>query len=83
MDTRGVALVFPGKPKFVPQCVAMPALEEATHFMPRAECGWLTINGELLDRDVLFIAPDQGRSNLGERSENIAYCSPLGVERKR
>jgi hypothetical protein len=30
--------------------------------------------GELLDRDVLFIAPDQGQSNSGERSENIAYC---------
>jgi hypothetical protein len=38
--------------------------------------------GELLDRDVLFIAPDQGQSNSGERNENIAFCLPLGVERK-
>ena len=38
--------------------------------------------GELLDRDVLFIAPDQGQSNSGERSENTAYCLRLGGERK-
>ena len=30
--------------------------------------------GELLDCDVLFVAPDQGQSNSGERSANIAYC---------
>ena len=32
---------------------------------------------ELLDRDVLFIARDQGQSNSGERNENIAYACPL------
>jgi hypothetical protein len=38
--------------------------------------------GELLNRDVLFVAPDQGQSNSSERSENMHIAVPFGVERK-
>ena len=38
--------------------------------------------GELLDRDVLFIAPDQGQSNSGERSENMLIASALAWREK-
>ena len=37
--------------------------------------------GELLDRDVPFIAPDQGQKNSGGRSENIALLAHWGVEK--
>ena len=38
--------------------------------------------GELLDRDVLLIAPDQGQSNSGERSENMLIASALAWREK-
>jgi hypothetical protein len=34
MDTRAIALVFSGKPQFVPHCMAMPALEETARLYP-------------------------------------------------
>ena len=54
--TRGIALLFPGNPRSVPQCVAMPALEQTTPFMRRAERRMVNNQlGELLDREELFI----------------------------
>ena len=69
------------KPQFVPQGVTSRIWKK----QPSLPSWVRMVNnqlGELLDRDLMFIAPDQGQWTSGERSENIAYWLRLSVEKK-
>jgi len=78
METRAIAIFW--KTAF---CAALRGNAGFRRNSPplcaETECGWLIIN-KLSYSIAMYCLPRQ--LNSGERSTSLAYCLPLGVERK-